>query len=353
MSVSALKRDSVSAVIEGRGAAERVPVILHFWTHPDAFGDREPEVRRLIDQYPQDVQDIWLRTPEVYTGRPDDPEYRWVNFDDPYDGQSVALDQRIAIADWARLDGVLQAFPNPRYPGLVHANPTPDGRYRLAHWWFCFFERHWSLRGMTHALMDYYTDPTSVHRLFRALTDFYLVVIERARNELGADGIFTSDDLGMQTGTFFSLDIFRTFFKPYYKELIDRAHELDMHVWLHACGNIELFIPEFIELGLDVIHPIQKYTMDEPAIAHGFGRDICVWAGFDVQRVIPWGTPDDVRSEVRFLMETFQRPEGRFMFTAGNGINGDCPLPSLEALYDEAFRYGARVGKDAQGECTL
>ena len=53
-------------------------------------------------------------------------------------------------------------------------------RYRLGQFWFCFFERHWMLRGMTNALMDYYTDPESVHRLFRAVTDFYLVVIERA-----------------------------------------------------------------------------------------------------------------------------------------------------------------------------
>ena len=194
--------------------------------------------------------------------------------------------------------------------------------------------------------MDYYTDPESVHKLFRALTDFYKAVMIRGRKEQALDGIFTSDDIGMQTGPFFSSQIFDEFFAPYYKELIDTAHSLDMHFWLHTCGNIEDFMPKFVEMGLDVIHPIQKYTMEEKKIAMDYGRDICIWAGFDVQRIIPWGTADDVRREVRFIIDTFARKEGRLMFTAGNGINADCPLTSLEALFDEAFEYGKKKTKE-------
>jgi uroporphyrinogen decarboxylase len=182
-----------------------------------------------------------------------------------------------------------------------------------------------------------------VHRLFRAVTDFYLVVMERAKTELGVDGVFTSDDLGTQTGPFFGPAIFKEFYRPYYKELIDKAHSLGLHFWLHTCGNIEKYMPEFINLGLDVIHPIQKYTMDEKRIARKYSKDICIWSGFDVQRTIPFGTAEDVRREVRFLMDTFQRPEGRMMFTAGNAVKGDCPIDSLAALFDEAFKYGAEI----------
>ena len=96
-------------------------------------------------------------------------------------------------------------------------------------------------------------------------------------------------------------------------------------------------------MGLNVIHPIQKYTMDEKVIAEKYGSDICIWAGFDVQQVIPWGTPAEVRDEVRFMMDTYYRPEGKFMLTAGNGINQDCPLESLQALYYEAFKYGTDI----------
>lgn len=93
-------------------------------------------------------------------------------------------------------------------------------------------------------------------------------------------------------------------------------------------------------MGLDVIHPIQKYAMDEAVVAREFGDRISIWAGFDVQRIIPYGTPDDVRREVRHLMDTYARPDGRFLLTAGNGITPDTPIASLRALYEEAYRYG-------------
>jgi hypothetical protein len=131
-----------------------------------------------------DAQVIGINTPQIFEAPADDPEYRWVNYDDPDKGKVVAHDAKIAVPDWSLLDGILDNFPNPAYPGLLPHNPEQDGRYRLGLWWFCFFERHWSLRGMTNALMDYYTDPESVHRLFRALTDFNMAIMERAKNEI-------------------------------------------------------------------------------------------------------------------------------------------------------------------------
>lgn len=166
--------------------------------------------------------------------------------------------------------------------------------------------------------------------------------IERSHWEAGADAVFTSDDIGMQTGPFFSEDIFVEFFKPYYKQLIDKAHSLGMHFWLHTCGNIEAFLPHFIEIGLDVIHPIQKYTMEEQQIAGKFGDKICIWAGFDVQRTIPFGTPEDVRKEVRFMIDTYARRDGRLILTCGNALTPDCPIESFEALLDESYHYGRK-----------
>jgi len=346
MDPSALTREEMIAVIEGRGAARRVPVLLHCWTSAEAFGAREAQARALLGRYPNDAQMIPFNLPDVYKAPPDAPEYRWVNYDDPNPGRKSGLDEQGAIDDWSRLDGILANFPDPAYSGALPADPPPpDGRYRIGHWWYCLFERHWQLRGMTRALTDYYTAPEAVHRLFRALTDFYLGLIERGRSELGLDAIFTSDDLGTQTSLFFSKEIFDEFYKPYYREIFNRVHELGMHFWLHACGCIKPILPDLVELGLDVIHPIQKYTMAERAIAEQFGRDICIWAGFDVQRIIPYGTAEDVRREVRFLMDTYWRPEGRFMITAGNGITGDCPLASLTALFEESFRYGQEKGR--------
>ena len=337
-----LSREELRQVIEGRGSAFRVPLMIHFWVTPSAFGERQGAVERILDAYPSDMQDLWFKIPAVYDAPADDPSYRW-SWKDAAD-KRAALDNAGFIDEWEdELEPLLADFPSADYPGLTADNPPEDGRYRLGCWWYFFFERFWSVRGMENALTDFYEYPDEVHALFRKLTDFYLRMIERGKRELNLDGIFTSDDLGTQSSTFFSVRIFREFFAPYYKEIIDRVHELGMHFWLHTCGNIEAFLPEFIDLGIDVLHPIQKYTMEEKRIAGAFGDKIAIWSGFDVQQTIPYGTPEEVRREVRFLIDTYARRDGRFMLTLGNGATPDTPLESLDALLDEALRYGAEV----------
>ena len=338
---TALTREEMTRLIEGKGAARRIPLLYHPWVDPGKFGADAPRYQALLDDYPFDAEILPLRIPDVFDAPADDPRYRWMHIDNPFP-PGTALDAISSIRDWSELDGILAEFPSPQYPGLIPAAPPKKERYRVALWWYWLFERFWSLRGMENALCDFYEAPDQVHRLFRALTDFYKQLADRAHEELHADALWTSDDIGTQTGPFFSLDIFREFFKPYYKELIDHVHGLGMHMWLHTCGNILPFIPELIEIGLDVLHPIQKYTMDEREVAEAYGGDICIWAGFDVQRIIPYGTPDEVRAEVRHLLDTYYRPAGRLMMTAGNGMTPDTPYASLEALLDETLRYGAQ-----------
>jgi hypothetical protein len=341
-----LSREELKQVIEGRGAARRVPMAVHQWIDAGIFGERAGEYRAVLEQYPCDIVKIYLNMPGTFDAPKDAPSYRWLNFDNPF-AEGTALDAHVALDDWDRLDGILADFPDPHYPGLIPHAPPDTGVYRVGLWWYWLFERFWSIRGMENALCDFYEHDEEAHRLFRALTDFYKVTLTRGKNELGLDAIWTSDDIGTQAGPFFSMAIFREFFKPYYKELIDHAHSLGMHFWLHACGNIQLFIPEFIEMGLDVLHPIQKYTMDEREIATRFGAGLCIWAGMDVQRTIPYGTSEDVRREVRFMFDTYYRKDGRLILAAGNNMTTDTPLASLHALLDEALNYGSRLSSAA------
>ena len=198
---------------------------------------------------------------------------------------------------------------------------------------------------MENALTDFFLYPDQTHKLYRKLTDFYIALIKRAKLEYNLDAIFTSDDIGTQTAPFFSLDIFREFFKPYYKRIIDTVHEMKMHFWLHSCGNIEIFLNDFIEIGLDVIHPIQKHTMNSAEISKKYGDRICIWAGFDVQQTIPYGTEEQVRQEVRDMLDTYFKKEGRLIMTFGNSLTNDCPIKSFEAVLDETYLYGSRLVK--------
>ena len=339
--MKSLTRQEVKNVIEGKRTTERIPNICNFWISPNSFPGQEKEMKAWLDSQPYDVDIQLINMPSIAAGTPEDPEYCWFpnGSKELLDG---ALDSAIYLTDWedtAEVEAMFDNFPSADSPSVFADNKTDPSKYTLGHWFYFFFERHWSLRGMENALTDFYFYPDEVHRLYQKLADFYIRILERAKEKYNVDGIFTSDDIGTQNAPFFSLDIFRTFFKPYYKQVIDKAHELGMHFWLHTCGNVELFMEDFIEIGLDVIHPIQKHTMDEKKIAEKYGGRICFLSGFDVQHLIPFGTPEEVRKEARFLIDTFARPDGRFMMTFGNGSTPDWKRENVEALYDELSKY--------------
>jgi len=342
--MNSLTKQEVKNVIDGKRTTERIPNLCSFWVYPDRITDEEKqkEWRTWLNKEVYDMSVVYFRQPGDATAPENaDVEYCWL----PSGTQlttSGGLDATDWIKDWDDTEFIEEMYAKFPSPDMIEtlSYDTPDqSKYVVFQWFFCLFERHWSLRGMENALTDYLLYPEEVHRFFQKLTDFYIDVMERAKRDFNVDAIWTSDDIGTQTGPFFSLEIFRTFFKPYYKQMIDKAHELGMHFWMHACGNIEIFLEDFIEIGLDVIHPIQKYTMDEAEIAKKYGDRLCILAGFEVQQTIPFGTPEEVRKEVRYLIDTFDRPDGRFMLTMGNGYTEDWKLESLVALYDEIATY--------------
>lgn len=333
-----LTRQQITDVIEGKGHADRIPVLYSIWMGASPFEGDVEAYREWIGSKVCDVNYCPLRMPGQFQGPEDAPEYRWA-FGDKKENPNVGLDSQIVIDSWEEAEEFYASFPDPKYPGLF-PEITEDGRYILINWWYTLFERHWSLRGMENALFDFFDYPEEVHRLYSRLTDYYIRLIERAKEELGADGFFISDDLGSQKAPLVSPYIFHEFMVPYYRRIARRAHELGMHFWLHTCGNVTPFMEDFVDIGIDVIHPIQKRTMDAEEIARDFGDKICILAGFDVQRVIPYGTEEDVRAEVRWLIDTYRREDGRFMLTMGNGATEDWKVSCLDALYEETLQYG-------------
>jgi uroporphyrinogen decarboxylase len=117
--------------------------------------------------------------------------------------------------------------------------------------------------------------------------------------------------------------------------------EHGLHWWLHSCGNNTAILGDLAETGVDVFHPVQKGTMDMPAVAHEFGDRLTFLAGMDVQHALQACDPGGVRAEVRFLIDTFDPPAGGMCLAAGNGIVSGTPFENIEAFLDEAVRYGA------------
>ncbi|MBQ4353357.1 MAG: helix-turn-helix domain-containing protein [Clostridia bacterium] len=335
-----LTREEVISVIERKGSASRVPMYYHGWINSRVFGENQTIAEEYLQDYPFDFQMVGVRLPDKYKAPADNPSYRFMHRDPLKDETTNrALDAQTAL-QMEEIDDMIADFPDADYPALWQADYGEKTKYRVLYWCYWLFERHWWLRGMENALTDYYEYPEETHKLYSALTDFYIKLILNTKKYHDIDGVFITDDIGTQKAPFFSLAIFREFFKPYYAKLIKACHEAGIHVWLHTCGNVTDFVEDFIEIGFDVLHPIQKYSMDEVEIAKKFGGRITILAGLDVQQIIPNGTTEEVRAEVRHIIDTYSRPDGGLILTLGNAATSDCPIENLHAFLDESYEYG-------------
>jgi hypothetical protein len=301
----------------------------------ERYGDR----LSAFDRYPDDAALLLIPFP-----LPDPATLPWLT---AASGESRGLDSGGVLPDWRYLDDYLARFPDPEAPGLFDTilprveEEKKRNRYLLFGWWSLFFERPWGLRGMENLMVDYYENPEEVKRLHAALSRQYVALIRRAKRELEPDGFWTSDDLGNQRQLMMKPEHFRKLLKPYYAEVGSACRETGMHFWLHSCGNNAPILDDLIETGVDVFHPVQKHTMDEIETAKRYGDRLTFLAGFDVQRTLCYASPEEVREEVRQLIDAFDRPDGGMCLAAGNGIVGVTPFENIEAFLDEAARYGA------------
>jgi uroporphyrinogen decarboxylase len=330
-----LPRKEVIKAIE-RQYPSRVPMVRAKWWGEgleEQYGDR----LAAFDGYPEDVVDLWLEPPIDYAKM-------GLSWDLP--AEEGAHDSRPIIDDWAKLDEFIEKLPNPdtdpRFEDLIQQAEAAraSDRYILFGWWRLFFERPWELRGMSELLMDYYVHPDEIHKLYDALCTVYEGYLQRAIHKLQPDGFWTSDDLGHQTQPFMRPKTFHEFLFPYYVRIGDVLKPHGIHWWLHSCGNNTPLLDDLIEAGVTVFHPVQKGTMDEIAVAKKYGDRITFLAGLDVQHVLQEATPEAVRAEVRWLIDTFDRPDGGMCIAAGNGIVSGTPFENIEAFLDEAAVYG-------------
>jgi uroporphyrinogen decarboxylase len=328
-----LPREEVVKAVERRGPS-RIPIVRGKWWG-EGLTEQYGERLEAFSCFPEDVVQLWLDpTPFHRMG---------LSWELP---QSGAYDNRPILDDWAKLDELIEKLPDPENDGQLEwmVEATEDahraGTYVLLSWWQLFFEKPWAIRGMENIMLDYYSEPDNVMRLHRALADQYLGYIRRAARLFQPDGFFTSDDLGHQNGPMIGPDTFREFMFPYYAEIGEALREHGMHFWLHSCGDNTRLLDQLIAVGVDVLHPIQKHCMDERAIADEFGGRISFLAGIDVQHTLQEKDPEGVRREVRFLMDTFDGPDGGMCIGAGNGIVSGTPLENIEAFLDESLRYG-------------
>jgi uroporphyrinogen decarboxylase len=246
----------------------------------------------------------------------------------------------VPISDWSELDDyIAHRIPSGSLPGrlggalpalrLHGATKFCDGRSNNV-----LFERLHFLRGMERTLEDLYVAPREVERLLDALTDYYLEII-RAWAALGnVDAIYATDDWGTQKALMISPDMWRRFFGPRYRRLCDEAHSHGIAIVFHSCGNVFDIIGDLIDVGVDVINPLQPEAMDLPRVAREFGGKVAFWGGLSDQ-AISVQTPEQVRDGVRRAIDLLGAPFGNaYVLCLSNLIMPEIPQDNLVALFE-------------------
>lgn len=334
-----MTRDEVKAAIHF-GTPPRPPMVMTKWWGEGLYEQYGDQLKR-FDSIREDVDISWFSTPMF---EPREDGFYW-HVPPQAEREKHGNDSICYLPDWKDLPMVLNNMPNTDAPGLFDGAASmaeqsrKENRYALCMHWSLMYERIWNFRSMQGLLVDYYENPDEVHALHRAVVENEKKLLIRCAKEVHPDGYMISDDLGTQHSLMMSPKIFREFIKPYYKEVFSLAHELGMDVWLHTCGHITEIIDDLIECGLNVVHPIQKHTMDWDYVADTWKGKIAFWVGMDVQDTLINGTPDDVRREVRLIRDTFDSPNGGLLYAAGNGIVRGTPIENIAAFLDECQNY--------------
>jgi len=200
------------------------------------------------------------------------------------------------------------------------------------------FTRSWRLQGFENALVDSILNADFYEELLERIMEMHLVLVDRLCT-LPIDGVLFTDDWGDQRGVILGPDRWRRFIKPRIKNLYKRAHDAGKLVLTHCCGNVFDIIPDMIEAGLDVLESLQPEAMDVYEIKRRYGRDLRLWGGLGMQQLLAFGTPDDVRKEIRRLIAEMGRGGG-YILAPAKILMEDVPTENAVALIEEFAQNG-------------
>ncbi len=227
--------------------------------------------------------------------------------------------------------------PDPTRPELYTDAAEVLKQYQDEYWIVgvtvtTMFETAWALRGLEQMLIDFITDPG----LSNAILDIpyqYHLAAARKLVEMGVDMIWTGDDVGAQNGMLISPRTWRKFLKPRMANFIAELKGINPRVKVayHSDGCIYPIIPDLIEIGLDVLNPIQPASMDPAYLKETFGDQLCFWGTVDEQYTLPLGSPEEVRAEIAKRIATAGR-NGGLILSPTHHVQLDTPMENFWAM---------------------
>ena len=203
----------------------------------------------------------------------------------------------------------------------------------------------WEMRGMARFLEDLIAEPGIAHAIVDRVADFgyeyFARVIASCKEYVGENAILIqiADDFATQDGLLISPRLYREYFKKPYRKIIDLAHAAGLRVEFHMCGAAVGLLPELIETGIDILNPIQTSDkgMDPKRLKDEFGMDVAFSGGIDVQQLLPFASVQEVRDEVRYVLDTMG--DGGYIFEPSHAIQIGTPPENIEAMYQAMHDY--------------
>lgn len=232
--------------------------------------------------------------------------------------------------DTVRGSGCYDTF----YDHLVQERERND-RYFLATVYGSHFEKANAARGIENYLMDIGGDFAFAKRLCTRIIDRNMTMLENILDCDEIDGVLLGSDWGSQKGLLMSPDTWDELIRPGEQREYDLIHAFGKDVWVHSCGKIDVLISRLVEMGVDVLNPVQPECMDVPALKSDFGDRLTFWGGISTQHLLPFGTPDEVRAGCREF-KAMMRKGGGYIFSPAQDLQADVPFENVEALLEVA-----------------
>jgi uroporphyrinogen decarboxylase len=233
-------------------------------------------------------------------------------------------------------------FPDPNLPGLMDYVEKLQASHGAEYFIVAFqhislFERAWALLGFENLMIAIAEENPYLDDFFRKIGDFQVAVAERFV-KCGIDGARIGDDYGSQEGLLMSPEKWRRYIKPNLRRMYSVYQAAGLPVIQHSCGDVREILGDFVELNLNVLHPLQPKAMPLEKVEEAIGGKICFFGGIDTQELLPFGTPADIRRSVLACVRLLGR-RGGYIIAPSQEVMSDVPIENIRALVNAIHEF--------------
>lgn len=202
----------------------------------------------------------------------------------------------------------------------------------------CVFEMYWRLRGLENVMIEILSEQRLTQTMFRRCTDFAIHLSELVCERFLLDWLWTGDDVASQTDLLMAPQTWREMIKPELARVMAVGKKHGLPVAYHCCGALRPIIPDLIEIGMDVLNPIQSNCpgMEPQELKREFGSKISFMGGVDTQGILPFATASEVYKYTHRLIETMTSDGGGFILAASHTVPPETPDENIFAMYAAA-----------------